>query len=515
MSINIQDTFQVNIGSPIDTRIVATTSAIREAITYKYDGLSVFQLSDRKTYVWNQTTSTWSSSDITGAGQDKYFARFEGVYGLTTSSMYMVVGSAPTKGRIGINSNDPKEIVQINADTGVADPFVISQATNTILATNWYNDGADRTFTSAQPSMAIKFTRADGSINFLSRASSTTALNSSDSFNSNIVARFTLSQINLLKDLNLNNNNSNTSAAYIRATASNSTTALPDYTWNNDKGTGIYHPSSGRMGFSINGSQKAVLTTNGLLISGSDTTLTTPNQRLHINGNTGAETFIAISNGTTTGIGGFDSFLIGVNNLGWPQLQSRFTNKPILIRFSNNGTGGNGQGGNNFYHIARNFFTIFSADIGEGFANTSASPATIGDRVIYGTKSVTFPNVNNSQYRVISTMNVPDDCMVTVESVFNTSIIHGVATKQFRMQKIISCFTVNSSGIILALANGPDYLADNSSSVASFINGNNARVISAGANTLSFEVYTGSGATPHSGRSVVSFTATINNYQGH
>ncbi len=322
MSINIQDTFQVNIGRPIDTRIVATTSAVREAITYKYDGLSVFQLSDRKTYVWNQSTSTWSSSDITGAGQDKYFARFDGAYGLTTSSMYMVVGSSPTKGRIGINSNDPKEIVQINPDTGVADPFVISQATNTILATNWYNDGTDKTFTSAQPSMAIKFTRADGSINFLSRASSTSALNSSDSFNSNIVARFTLSQINLLKDLNLNNNNTNTSAAYIRATASNSTKALPDYTWTNDKDTGIYHPSSGRMGFAIDGSQKAVLTANGLLISGSDTTLTAPNQRLHLNGNTGAETFILISNGTTTGTGAVDSFLIGVNNLGWPQLQS-------------------------------------------------------------------------------------------------------------------------------------------------------------------------------------------------
>jgi hypothetical protein len=512
MSINIQDTFQVNIGRPIDMRIVATNSAVRDAITYKYDGLSVFQLTDRRTYVWNQTTSTWSSSDITGAGQDKYFARFDGAYGLTTSSMYMVVGSAPTKGRIGVNSNDPKEIVQINPDTGVADPFVISQATNTILATNWYNDGTDKTFTSAQPSMAIKFTRADGSINFLSRASSTTALNSSDSFNSNIVARFTLSQINLLKDLNLNNNNTNTSAAYIRATASNSTRTLPDYTWTNDKDTGIYHPSSGRMGFAIDASQKAVLTTNGLLISGSDTTLTTPNQRLHINGNTGTETFIAISNGTTTGVGGFDSFLIGVNDLGWPQLQSRFTNKPILIRFSNNGTGGNNQGGNNFYHIARNFFTIFSDDIGVGFNNTSANPATIGDRVVHGTKRVSWTSLIGLSDRIISTMMVPSDCVVTVESVFNTSITYGAGTKQFKIQKIISSFTVNSAGTVSPF--GTPYimpLSGHQSASISFINGN-ATVIAGGLNTLQFRVNTGSGAVSFSGRAVVSFTATINNY---
>jgi len=513
MSINIQDTFQVNIGRPIDTRIVATTSAVRDAITYKYDGLSVFQLSDRRTYVWSESTSTWSSSDITGAGQDKYFARFEGVYGLTTSSMYMVVGSSATKGRIGINSNDPKEIVQINPDTGVADPFVISQATNTILATNWYNDGTDKTFTSAQPSMAIKFTRADGSINFLSRASSTSALNSSDSFNSNIIARFTLSQINLSKDLNLNNNNTNTSAAYIRATASNSTKALPDYTWTNDKDTGIYHPSSGRMGFAIDGSQKAVLTANGLLISGSDTTLTAPNQRLHINGNTGAETFILISNGTTTGTGAVDSFLIGVNNLGWPQLQSRWNNKPILIRFSDNGTGGSGVGGNNFYHIARNFFTIFSDELGEGFGNTSASP-TVGNRVIYGTKSVNWTSQSGVSDRVISTMMVPDDCMVTVESVFCTSILYGAGSKQFRTQKIISSFTVNSSGTIAALTGSPDILADNGSASIQFINGN-ATVFSPGANTLSFRVNTGFGSISFSGRAVVSFTVTINNYQGH
>ena len=506
MAINIQDTFQVNIGRPIDMRIVATTSAVRDAITYKYDGLSVFQLTDRRTYVWNQTTSTWSSTDITGAGQDKYFARFDGAYGLTTSSMYMVVGSAPTKGRIGVNSNDPKEIVQINPDTGVADPFVISQATNTILATNWYNDGTDRTFTSAQPSMAIKFTRADGSINFLSRASSTTALNSSDSFNSNIIARFTLSQINLLKDLNLNNNNTNTSAAYIRATASNSTKALPDYTWNNDKSTGIYHPVSGRMGFAINGAQKAVLTSSGLLISNSDTNLSFPNSRLHINGDNSTDTFILITNGTTTGTSNNQSFLIGINNVGWPQLQSRYNNTPILIRFANGSSGGS-----NFYHIARNFFTIFSSNDGENFADTSASPATIGDRVIFGTKRITWLTQSGVSNRVISTMNVPDDCMVTVESIFNTSIVYGGGTKQFRTQKIISSFTVNSSGVVAVLTGSPDILAD--TNAQSFIGG--AQVISGGANTLSFQVSTGNGVTSFSGRSVVSFTATINNYQGH
>ncbi len=267
------------------------------------------------------------------------------------------------------------------------------------------------------------------------------------------------------------------------------------------------------MGFAIDGNQKAVLTTSGLLISGSDTTLTTPQQRLHINGDTGAETFILISNGTTTGTGGFDSFLIGINNLGWPQLQSRWNNKPILIRFSDNGTGGTGVGGNNFYHIARNFFTIFSADLGEGFANTTASPA-VGDRVVYGTKSINWTLQSGVSDRVISTMMVPNNCMVTVESVFNTSISYGAGSKQFRTQKIISSFTVNSSGTIAVLTGSPDILADNGSASIQFINGN-ATVVSGGANTLSFRVNTGFGSISFSGRAVVSFTVTINNYQGH
>jgi hydroxyethylthiazole kinase-like sugar kinase family protein len=108
-------------------------------------------------------------------------------------------------------------------------------------------------------------------------------------------------------------------------------------------------------------------------------------------------------------------------------------------------------------------------------------------------------------------MPVPDSCMVTVESIFNTSIVYGAGTKQFRTQKIISSFTVNSSGVVAVLTGSPDILAD--TNAQSFIGG--AQVISGGANTLSFQVGTGNGVTSFSGRSVVSFTATINNYQGH
>jgi hypothetical protein len=228
--------------------------------------------------------------------------------------------------------------------------------------------------------------------------------------------------------------------------------------------------------------------------------LTTPQARLHINGDTGNDTFILISNGTTTGVGAAESFLIGVNNVGWPQLQSRYNNTPILIRFTN---------GSNFYHIARNFFTIFSSNDGENFNDTSASPATRGDRVVFGTKRFTWNSVSGQQYRVISTFPVPSNSMVTVESIFNTSI-NSSGTKQFRSQKIISYFTVNTSGTVQVFGT-PDILAE--SSAQSFIGG--AQVVNGGSNTLQFEVFTGNGASGFSGRSVVSFTATINNYQGH
>ena len=504
MSINIQDTFKVNIGLPIDSRIVATTSAVRDAITYKYDGLSVFQLSDRKTYTWNATTATWSATaDFVGAGNVGYLARFSDVRGLTSSALYMTVGSTPLKGKIGINTPNPQEIFQINVDTGSADPFVVSQATNTILALNWYNDGTDKSFSNANPSAAIKFRRTDGAIHFLSRAASTSALDSSDTFNvNNVLARFSLGSINFTRDLNFNNANNSLSAAYIRATASASTKALPDYTWNNDKDTGLYHPATSRIGFAIDGAQKMVLNASGLLISSDDAAVTTPSSRLHLHNSTAAQTYLQISN-VNTGSGANNSMFVGISAEGWPQIQSRWDNKPFLIRFSNGNTGGN-----NSFRFERNYFTIFSNEIGSGFNDMINNEY---DRVMYGSRNLTFTSTNTQGNRNIFQLTVPSDSSVIIECQFNTTVsIQVGGSRQFKAQKKIFGFSVNSSGGITELT-GSDYLIrEINSSVTSFIR--QGEVTNGGANTLTFGVDLGLGSNFWSARTVVSFTATINFY---
>jgi hypothetical protein len=56
MPIQTIDGFSVNTTRPIDTRIVTTD---RNAIVFKYDGLRVFDTTDRKAYVWNINTNSW------------------------------------------------------------------------------------------------------------------------------------------------------------------------------------------------------------------------------------------------------------------------------------------------------------------------------------------------------------------------------------------------------------------------------------------------------------------------
>ena len=69
MSIQIIDGFQVNTALPIDNRIVASGSAARNAISYKYEGLRVFDTSDSVPYVWvNGAWASENASGISGAG---------------------------------------------------------------------------------------------------------------------------------------------------------------------------------------------------------------------------------------------------------------------------------------------------------------------------------------------------------------------------------------------------------------------------------------------------------------
>ena len=75
MAITIIDSFDVRHSGPVDARIVASSSTDRLAITWLYDGLKVFQLSDRTNWTWNDGTSTWdqdTAGTISGVGRSPY-----------------------------------------------------------------------------------------------------------------------------------------------------------------------------------------------------------------------------------------------------------------------------------------------------------------------------------------------------------------------------------------------------------------------------------------------------------
>ncbi len=65
-STPLLNNFALNLATPLDNRIIATNSTQRNSIVYLYDGLKVFQLDTRTSYVYNLSSATWSidSSNI-------------------------------------------------------------------------------------------------------------------------------------------------------------------------------------------------------------------------------------------------------------------------------------------------------------------------------------------------------------------------------------------------------------------------------------------------------------------
>ncbi len=60
MPIPLITNFTINQAAPVDDRMVVTSSSLRDAIQYKYDGLTVFQTDTRSSWTWNATSATWS-----------------------------------------------------------------------------------------------------------------------------------------------------------------------------------------------------------------------------------------------------------------------------------------------------------------------------------------------------------------------------------------------------------------------------------------------------------------------
>jgi hypothetical protein len=92
--INIITNFDLNAEFPLDSRLVASGSTARNAIQYKYDGMKVYDTSDRQSYIWDDSFSTWR-------------VEYNGIYGGSGSlpgDVYVNFGTVSTNS--GSSSND-------------------------------------------------------------------------------------------------------------------------------------------------------------------------------------------------------------------------------------------------------------------------------------------------------------------------------------------------------------------------------------------------------------------------
>lgn len=448
MAINIQEQFQVNISLPIDSRLVAAGTAARDAIAYKYDGMLVFDTVDRKTYAWNTLGSTYSLTDLAGAGQTGYVSRWSSSTGLTASPIVISDVSSNTNGRIGINTASApiREVFQVNSANTSSQPFVIHKgSSNNILASNWYNSSGDSFFDYFVGSSGIKF-RSNGQLWIMTRGASTVAMNTGDTLpNTNVATIFEDARVNFLKQVHFNSSgtsNSN-SAALIQATSGFSTPSFPDYTWwYNDK-TGIYHPALDRIGMSIAETQRFILNSTGLLLS-STNNIAVPSARLHLDSGNSQASYLQFTSGTLTGTGAFKGFVLGISGGGNPLFQSRYNNSSFIFGFTN---------GNIFYKMDRNVFTIYAAGDGENSATVANNG---GYRTLYGTKAViSSPPIGfttGTYNKEIDSITLPDSCYFSVEATFTSGA--STSPKQFRTNKIIGAFAINSTGTISPQNNG-------------------------------------------------------------
>lgn len=504
MAINIQEQFQVNISLPIDSRLVAAGTAARDAIAYKYDGMLVFDTVDRKTYVWNTIGSTYSLTDLSGSGQNGYVSRWSSVSGLTASPIVISDVSSNTNGRVGINtaSSTIREVFQVNSANTSSQPIVIHKgSSNNILASNWYNNSGDNFFDFSVGSSGIKF-KSDGQLWIMTRGSSTVAMNTSDTINSNISTIFEDFRINFLKQVHFNSSGtSNTgSAAFIRAMAGYSTPATPDYTWWYNDQTGIYHPANDRIGMSIAGTQRFILNSTGLLLS-STNNITVPSARLHLDSGNSQASYLQFTSGTLTGTGANTGFMLGINSTGYATLQSRYNNNPFLFIFSN---------GNNYYRMDRNQFSIYSNSSGESLTTVNNGG---GHRTIYGTR---YNFLGSPGTLEIGSITVPNSCYVSIEATF-TSAVSSVTPRQFRTNKRIASYSVNSSGVITSQnLTDPGFTSTSSGISLAMLRSSSATVITGGTfdistiNTIKFI----QAFSANSGHSTVAFTAVINTSVG-
>ena len=510
MAINIQDNFRLNISLPVDTRIVASGSTARNNIQFKYDGLTVFDTFDRKTYIYNSATNNWNTLDAGGSGTSNSLTKWISTTGLTSSGVFFQTGSGLESGKVGINTNNPLALLHIVGDGGGATQFVVhGYSTGVLFGQNFYNNGSNQYTNIAIGSAAIRMdTTSD--IDFLVRPfGRSQALDITGSTDVVMKIEGNGGQVLFKKNI-LMYSPAGTSISqgslFLRSQQGFSTKESPDLTWwYNDK-CGFYHPAQDVIGIAIGGNtQFGRFTPSGFLIA-TDQNITTPNYKIHIDSGNSQQSYIQFTQGSTTGVGSGFGVLVGITTDGNAAIFSRFNNsteKGIIFGFSGTST---------HHKFNRNSFTIYSSPLGTSTPNTNT-----GTRVIRGTRN------NGAMYGIgitaIETLTFPNNSQVALEATFVTSIDTG-SGKQFRTTKLIGHYTVNNGGSVTSQNTGSNSTFSGAS-VAHLV-ANLSSTNGSGITTPYFQVLSGGQislvvqfSALGSGSSVVSYTAVINTTRGH
>ena len=130
MSIQIIDGFQVNTALPIDNRIVASGSAARNVIPFKYEGLRVFDTSDRIPYVYlNNNWVSENASGILGSGSASRIPLYSSSNVVSNSWFYQSGLNIST-----VDAGLGTDRISMNARTGLL--TAVSLSGNGSLVTN-------------------------------------------------------------------------------------------------------------------------------------------------------------------------------------------------------------------------------------------------------------------------------------------------------------------------------------------------------------------------------------------
>jgi len=160
MAINIIDGFYLGNSVPIDSRFVVDDSTERLAIAFKYDGLKVFQLDTRETWIWNDPLTTWdleNSATILGTGDTNYIPVWSNSSTLGTSSLYA------TSSKVGLNNISPQSLFDIKDPNGSESLAlnvrrISASQDSAVIGYNWYYSGGDNRQNASKLSTKIEMT---------------------------------------------------------------------------------------------------------------------------------------------------------------------------------------------------------------------------------------------------------------------------------------------------------------------------------------------------------------------